>query len=361
SAGGAGGEGGSAGGGMGGAGGVGGGMGGAGGGVTGTALLLAGAANEMVGGEFHGVDPWMTALIAGLTADPPSVALMGPSSGLGVIRASNGNQLQFATWSGGVWVPFGAVAPLITTRGRPAAVALSGAAHVIYQGENYKHYHGIYQGGAWNPMDAPVGPAGAQSFGPNPAAAAAIEATGEVLIAFPGNDNGIYAQSFVGGAWQNAIGFNQTNVMLTPAAARLGAGGDALLVFISGSQVRWVSRTGGVWGVPADIATALSLTEPALAPIAGGAVLAFRGTNDKLYTSFFTSAGQSWSQPAALGNFTTLKPPSLAAGILGADAELAFVDAATGKAMHARLSNMAWSAPAAVGNGGSGVAIASVP
>ena len=368
-AGGAGGEGGSSsGGGMGGAGGSGGGLGGGGaggaGGPTGTALLLASAEKDVVGGEFHQGNPWMTASVVGVTADPPAVTLLSASSGLGVIRAAGGNQLQFATWNAGFWVPFAPIAPFITTRGRPAVVALNGAAHVIFQGDNYKHYHGVFQGGQWSPMDAPVGPAGAQSFGPNPAAAAAIEATGEVLIAFPGNDNGIYAQSFVGGAWQGASGFNQTDVTQTPAVAKLGAAGDALIVFVSGSQVRWVARTGGVagvWGSPADVAMALSNTPPALAPVAGGAVLAFRGLNEKVYTSLFSSAAQTWSVPEAVGNFTTQKPPSVAAGLSGADAELAFVDSATGKAMHARLSNMAWSMPEVVGDGQSGAAIASAP
>jgi hypothetical protein len=317
----------------------------------------------MLGGEFHAVDPWMTASVVGLTMDPPAVALMGPSSGLGAIRASNGNQVQFATWNAGFWVPFAPIAPVITTRGRPAVAALNGAAHVIFQGENYKHYHAIFQGGVWNPMAAEVGPAGAQSFGPNPAAAVALAGTSEVLIAFPGNDTNIYVQSFTGGAWQAASGFNASGVTLTPAVSTLGAGGDALVAFIgySATTIYWVARTGGAWGVPALVPMALSNAPPALAPIAGGAVLAFRGTNDGVYTSLFSSAAQAWSMPVALGNFKTLTPPSLATGISGADAEIAFVDSATGKALHARLSNMVWSATAVVGDGVSGVAIASAP
>jgi hypothetical protein len=325
--------------------------------------LLAGGANDVLGGEFHAGNPWMTASIVGMTADPPAVALLSPSSGIGAIRSTNANQLHFATWNAGFWVPFAPIAPVITTRGRPAIVALNGAAHVIFQGENYKHYHGIYQAGVWSPMAAEVGPAGAQSFGPNPAAAVALPATGEVLIAFPGNDTSVYAQSYIGGAWQAASGFNQSGVMLTPAITELGAGGDVLIAFISGSQIRWVARTAGAWGASDIVPMALSNTQPALAPIAGGAVLAFRGTNGKVYTSLFSVAGPTWSMPVALdnGNAETLKPPALAAGLAGADAELIYVDSATGKAFHARLSNMTWSAPEVVGDGASGAAIASAP
>jgi hypothetical protein len=80
-----------------------------------------------------------------------------------------------------------------------------------------------------------------------------------------------------------------------------------------------------------------------------------------VYTALFSSAAQTWSVPVALGNSKTLTPPSLAAGVAGADAELAFIDSATAKTLHARLSNMAWSMPVVVGDGTSGVAITSAP
>ena len=66
--------------------------------------------------------------------------------------------------------------------------------------------------------------------------------------------------------------------------------------------------------------------------------------------------------PVALGNnYKTFTSPALAAGLSGADAELAFIDGPTGKTLHARLSNMVWSAPTVVGDGTSGVAITSAP
>ena len=91
-------------------------------------------------------------------------------------------------------------------------------------------------------------------------------------------------------------------------------------------------------------------------------MIAYRGTDSKLYTALFT--GTAWSVPAAAfsPNVTVNATPTVARGIGGATAEMAYLDT-SGALWHTRYIGAAWSAAKQVGTatGFAHVAIGSGP
>ena len=91
-------------------------------------------------------------------------------------------------------------------------------------------------------------------------------------------------------------------------------------------------------------------------------ILVFRSIDSHGYWLRY-SAGV-WSAVKGFPWFDIAVPstPSVARGINGVDAEIAFVDAANGSALHARLQGSTWGAPDTVGGAGlTSVSIASSP
>lgn len=332
--------------------------------MSGTVLLLAGGGVDMLAGQLPAGGVWSTSTLADATSVSPALVMTGAASGLGVIRSeANAGELRFTTWSAGAWSPFSGVAALVTTRAAPSAAALGGAAHVLFHGDNFKHYYASYQA-SWSPTADPVGGAAAQSFGPSPAAVAALP--NEILTAFAGDNGDIYTQSRAA-SWAAAKPFNLGNVAsATPAVIEMTAGAEVMLVFVrkTDAKVMWSTRVQGSWSGPLEIPQALSADRPALSPLAGGgAVVAFRGTNSSVYTSIYTpGAAQPWSAPSTIGAFSTPTSPALARGVSPAEAELAFIDGAGGSVVHARLMAGVWSVPTLVGGlGRTSIALASAP
>jgi hypothetical protein len=107
----------------------------------------------------------------------------------------------------------------------------------------------------------------------------------------------------------------------------------------------------GTWSTPVQITNGLTNDPVSLAPMTGGgAVMAYRGTDMKLY--YATFSGTTWSTPAAAVSPTNViigSTPAVAKGVGGAKAELAYVDV-NGLLFHIRLTTT-WSAPAQVGSG----------
>jgi hypothetical protein len=134
----------------------------------------------------------------------------------------------------------------------------------------------------------------------------------------------------------------------------LTANQDLLIVFIQSSQVFWTARSGAIWTAPAPIEmNALTGDPVALAALPNGrAVTAFRGLDGKLYASRYNPMqAPPWSTPAGIAtpNYTIPSSPALAPGTGGYDAEMAFIDSATGAAYHSRLLNSSWSPPSPIG------------
>jgi hypothetical protein len=284
--------------------------------------------------------------------------------GLGALQGG-GNQLLFTTWKGGTWAPFGQVGPGVTTRDVPSVVALGSTFGMAFHGEDFKHYYAAFSGSSWSPVEG-VTSGGNPSFGP---AAPALGVSGESpMVIFTGDNGDLFDQVRGANAWNPASPHNLGNVAQgVSAAIALPSAGEVLVVFRwkANGSLRSTLRKGGSWGAPVEIPNALSDDPPALVLLpGGGALVAFRGTDKKIYWS--TWNGSVWTQAAALvsgaANPTIKSAPSLGRGLLG-DAELVFVeDDALGAISHATFAKGSWGAPAVVGGTGLlGAAIARTP
>jgi hypothetical protein len=326
-------------------------------------LLLAGGGAQVLAGELRSGGSWITTTLTDATVDAPALVLTASTSAVGVIRSTaNAGELRYVTWTPGAWSAFAPIAASVTSRAAPSITTNAGIAAVVFQGDDYKHYQAAHASG-WAPVADPVTFGGNQSFGPSPAA---VVAPGNALVvAFAGNDHDLYDQTRSGGAWQAPQGHGLGDaLLLSPAIVALSAGPDLMIAYVRKSDARvvYTTRTGTTWTAPAPIdANALTSEPVSLAALPGGdAVLAYRGQNGNAYWSRYTAATSTWSAAASIGAATVATPsaPSVAPGVGGVDAEMVYVEGATGRAMHTRLTGSTWSTPAAVG--GTGLTHASV-
>jgi hypothetical protein len=342
---------------------------GGGGGVGGapaldTVVAMTGYANGLIAGTYHPMSGWFTFPKTDATTEGIGIAFTD-SQATAVIRSvSNFGELRYATWTGD-WSQFSAISAGVTTRATPAIAGADSVAHVVFHGDNYKHYYAQRQNGVWTTIAEAIGGMATQSFGPTPASVAVLGA--DPIVDFAGDHGDLYDQTRMAGIWQPADAHGLGDVVdLTPAIAPLVAAGSELLVVYvqNDTQVRWTVRTGGAWSAPADVAMALTAAPVALTALPGGrALLAFRGTDGFLYTSLFDeTAAPAWSLPAGIStpNVAITGIPAVAPGATGADAELAYVDAGF-VFYHTRLIAGAWSAPALISIGGTSAALATGP
>lgn len=308
---------------------------------------------------------WSVTILNDATNDGVAVAMTGPDDAVGVLRSTTNAELRATLWSPAGWSATAIVGAGVTTRAAPSiARGIGGLADVAFQGLDFKHYFAAHLA-AWSPVAEPVMNAGSHSFGPSPAAIAASGS--DAIVAFAGNDHDLYDQERSGGVWAAAHGHGLGDaLLLTPALVIPTMGPDRMIAYVRKSDARivYTTRTGAVWSAPVPIDNnALSNDPVALVALpAGGAVLAYRGQNQGLYFSRYTpGAAPPWTGPAEVaGAITIASAPSLAAGVGGFDAEIAYVEG--GSAKHARLTNVAWSAPVTIAAAGlTQVAIATSP
>ncbi|MFT3767191.1 MAG: hypothetical protein QM820_16970 [Minicystis sp.] len=329
-----------------------------GGTTSGVVVMLAGSGTQILAGEFHPGAGWTTTTLTGATNDGLAVTLTGPTAGIGVIRSTaNGGEVRFTSWSPGAWTALAALGAGVTTRATPALTASGAAASLVFHGDDFKHYFAAHST-SWAPVAEQVGGSAAQSFGPSPASIATLGT--DAVITFAGNNNDLYDQTRSGGTWQAAHGHALgATVTLTPAIVALTSGPDLLIAFVRSSDARivYTTRAANVWSAPAPIDTnALSNDPVSIAALPGGeAVLAYRGQNGKTYWSRYKpTATPAWTPPTGISatNFDTPSTPAVAPGIGGVDAEMVFIDGATGAAKHARLTGTTWSSPLTIGGSG---------
>jgi hypothetical protein len=327
-------------------------------GPSGVIVLLAGGGTSIFTGEYHPGSGWTTGTLADATSDGPAIALTDTGSAIGLIRSTSGaGSLRSTTWSPGNFSTFSQIAAGVTTRATPSITASGGVSLVAFHGDDFKHYFAAHLT-SWAPTAEPIGPSGQQSFGPSPASITAIGS--DAIVAFAGNDGDLYDQTRTAGTWAGAHAHGLAGQLsLTPAIITPTMGADLLIAFVRKTDARIVftTRSGGTWTAPAPIDTNALTNDPvSLAALPNGeAVLAYRGQNGKVYWSRYSpSANPPWTVPAGVTatNYTTPSTPSVAAGVSGADAEMVFVDGATGAANHARLTGTTWSTPAAIGGSG---------
>jgi uncharacterized repeat protein (TIGR01451 family) len=324
-------------------------------------LLLATGTGGSTGGSFTPGSPWTAASIAAASADAPGLAVTDAGLGVGVMRELNGNALLYTTWGGTSWSVPAAIAAGLTARSRPAVCSNGNSAALAFQQGDFKYYYAGFSS-IWSPTAEAVG--SPQPCGPTGPDIAVVGTT--PTLSFVNGPCGGPSNHLVGldrtlGAWNPMVDLgSQASLTIPPSLAAPSSGPELLAVFVNGTQVMSCARTGGTWSAPAAIPNLLTNDRVALAPTAsGGVVLAYRGTDGKLYWSVYS--GGNWSSPAALcsPNVSTLTTPAVARGIATADAELAYVGM-DGFAYHSRLIGGAWTVPVQVGGTAvSGVAIAS--
>ena len=294
--------------------------------------------------------------------------------------------LLYATWAPGsttlkgTWTSlFTPVATGVTTREVPAIVAAGNTQLVGFQGTDEKYYFASYAGGTWSPTAEPVEPpGGVQAAGPTPQGIAPI-GTGATIVYFGNGTNFATTQARTT-TWQPAITLDNTGAdesyVTTPSVIAMNGGTTSLLtVFIrqGDGALRFATQNGGAWsataavpGAAAPTATTWNTTLERVGLAAlpnGGAILAWQDrTTSGIFYSLYS--GGAWSaSPLAFSspNVTVGAAPSLAHGVAGATAEMAFVET-SGVAYHARLTGSTWTTPVAVGGTTlSHVAIATVP
>ncbi len=331
---------------------------------TGRALLLAGGAQLLVGASFDGAT-WETTTLPGATDRGLSLAFVTKTLAVGVHRDPAVGALTFETYDA-TWAAPAPVGPNVTTQNAPALTARGAAAEVVFHGDDFKFYFASYSG-TWSPTSEPVKPSMQdQSFGQAPGA---LAASGEELIfAFAGSDGALYEQSHTSSGWQPASQHAGTSVTGTPALVALASGPELLLVYLSAAdkKLMFATRSAGTWTAPAVLeSNSFSAEPPALVALpTGEAITVFRGLDGKPYVARFQlGMNPPWTapKPLAMANPDVTHTPSIAVGVDGHEAELAYV-ATDGNAYHTSLDGGAWSAAAFIaGPGLSHVAIATPP
>ena len=196
------------------------------------------------------------------------------------------------------------------------------------------------------------------SFGPR---APSVSTSGaNLLLVHAGGNSLLYARERTATAWGASAQVGTVTVRndLPTAVVELATGGS-LAVFSTDTgaaqKLAYTTRSGGTWTGSASVfdnGTNRAFSNDPLALLAlsaGRALLVFRGGDTNLYATTFDPVGVvPWSPPTAITAqpVATASAPSLAAGICGSDAIVAFVDGATAKV--ARLTGTVWSAPEAV-------------
>ncbi len=333
-------------------------------------LLAAYGAGAAVtrGAQFAG--NWTVSALTGQSTRKPGIALLPSGQAVAVFASSaaaSQDILHYSLLTNGAWSAPAQIGPTVLSQAAPSLASVGGTVEVLFHGQDFFHYRASFDGVSWAPKAEKVGPVGSESFGPSAAQATSLGT--DLVVTFAGNNGNLFDQTRTAGAWQAAheqdLGGNIEKTV-PPAIVAPTAGPELLIVYAltSTKQLQFVARTAGSWSLGANITNALSAKAPNLVALPGGSVLlAFQGTDDKLYWSKYTGA---WSAPAKLdsaNNPTLTTPPSLAKGFVTADAEAAWVDGA-GNAQHARYNagTGLWTASAPIGATGlSGIALVEGP
>jgi hypothetical protein len=262
-------------------------------------------------------------------ANPIAIARFGTGL-LAVFGASNGLLLSatFAT----SWQTPSALGTASTIDG-PSLAIISATAHLLYQGSDFKYYHGQYTAGAWDGANDPVGGSASQSYG---ARAPAGAPSGTSLVAVQaGSDSYLYAQTW-SGFWATAQQQGSAAVQNTvpPSIIALSGGSsDLLAAYLRNGdyKIMALNHTSGAWNTtPALVDPNAFSNDPiTLVPLPSGkALLVFRGTDMAPYWSMWDGMS-TWTTAAPVltsGNPSVGSVPSASIGVCGVDAFVAWAD-----------------------------------
>lgn len=335
-------------------------------------FVFATSATEVLCATFDPMSGWTSSASAdGSSSARPAAALVGAETGVGVFYQGGATgPLRAVELAGGVC---GAPADVlaVTTKAAPSAAVVGGEARVLFQGAiGAGTDHPFVMG--WDPVTKWAAPAQIDMSVFSPAVAGLADSGPEMAAVFGGGDDNLYRVRFAAGAWQlpatcfddGAGGCEQANKAITPGVAGLDARGW-LVVFqekATLTDLRWLTGNGMTSSTSKKIAGAASGSAVALARVPGGAVLGFRGTDDKVYASVYDHQNGAWGPIQQVGGGSTAASPAVAAGVCTHQAELVYIEKSDGSIRHASLEGGTWSAPAQVGGAGMlGVAIAGAP
>ena len=336
-------------------------------------LLAGGGAVATVGSVFNGTIWSAPATISGaMTSDELSLAVVpATGEGVGLVHTAT-NELEFTIYNGTTWSSF-AQLHTDTTQGAPSVVGNGATAHAVYWGTDFMFYYESFSGSAWataSPAILPLSTSPSLCGPVAPALAAYASAASFVFVngSCSGTVNALYGSDLVSGVWQataNIAAGPSYAPGQHPAVTAPSSGPQLVAAYVAEGmqQIYTAYRTATGWSTAVLLTNGLTNDPVALAPVTGGgAVMAYRGTDNNLYTSFFS--GTTWSVPvAAFSSAVTLTAlPSVARGIGSATAEMAYVDGA-GALWHTRYIAGAWTAAKQVGtaSGFAHVAIGSGP
>ncbi len=334
-----------------------------------TIALVGGSATSLFGGTQAGA----TSLSGDVhdcgndtgCANPIAIARLGSSLACVVARASGA--LQWATYQTS-WAAPANVASVSTIDG-PSLATIGQVVHLVYQDASYKYFHAQYTQSAWDSAVDPVGGGGSsQSYGARGPSAAA--AGTDLVVVQAGSDSYLYDQTW-SGSWAAAHqqGGAAIQNTLPPTIASLSGGASELLAAYlreTDYKVMAALRTSGTWGTPALVdANAYSNDPVAVSALPNGkALVVFRGSDKKPYFSTWDGAS-TWSAPAAVvatNNPLVESVPSIAPGVCGADAIVAWAESGGG-VKTAAFAQGAFAAPVAVSgtSGAKFVAVGTLP
>jgi hypothetical protein len=328
-------------------------------------LLAATSTGGVVGDVYDGTAWAAPTKVAGTaSSDDLAVAFVEATGhGVGLLHGTT-NELVYTVWNGTGW---SGLTQLNTdaTQGAPTLAVNGTTVHAAYWGTDYKYYTETYTG-AWTTVSQAVLPAGTtmmtQPCGPSPGVLAPT--TADVSLVFVngtcgGSVNNLYNTDLSGAAWSPLKDVSPSpsySASQRPAVAALASGPELIVVYIEqgSSQLASSYRTAGVWSNPTPITNGLSNAPVALTALPGsGAVLAYQGTDGKLYTATFS--GTTWGLPVAAftPSVVVAATPTLAPGVGTDGAEMVYVDSG-GALHHSRLVGGLWSMPVPVAPGMTG-------
>jgi hypothetical protein len=249
-----------------------------------------------------------------------------------------GGALASATFAG-AWDPPTAIGTggTVSTQASPSLAVLGVDAHVVYLGLDNKYYHGVFTGGAWDTAVDAVCGSGSQALGNSAPSLAGF--SDALVVAF--QYAGVRECSWDLGSWGPAYVISSDSEQnVAPRVAALGNSSEQIVVWSSAtsSTLAWSANTfplPGAWGEE-FVGEGFSSQQTALAVLANGGVdLAYEGTDGNAYlvtgqVELGNQTPVTWGTPSALlptGNPQLASQPSIAPGVCGDDAEVAYVAA----------------------------------
>lgn len=314
-----------------------------------------------------------TSSVTNGTASRPAAVLTSATAGVGAFYEgpiAGTGPLRAVELSGTCGAP--ASVPMATTKTAPVAAVLNGDAQVLFQGAiDAGTNHPFHT--TWDPVTKWTTPAQIDNDVFSPMIAGLAASAGDMLAVYGGGNDALFRVRFFNGWQLPASCFKDamnncefTNKSLTPGVAALGPN-NYLVVFQELANLKSLRFLTGssIANAPSQkISTAESVSAVALAATATGAVLAFHGTDNKVYASVYTTATDMWSPISQVGTGSTFTSPAVAKGVCTHDAELVYIDATDKQIHHAWLNaDGTWEvAPNPIGGANvKGVALAALP